>query len=197
MPDDAISILKKDMREAYHRYYGFEIKPFHFRLIGYSIETYMKHLDQLGYTHFIILDRKNRLRKITPSNIAHNEKTRYHITQDKKLKVKQVHINTEKVEIDFDSKPLLDYLTDFDTQFDEIRKLMTGRNILELTYEDHIMNDPKVAYGEVCDFLGIKQKKVDVSLSRTNPFPLREMIENDGEVEQVLKGTPYAWMLDD
>jgi hypothetical protein len=64
-----------------------------------------------------------------------------------------------------------------------------------LTYEKDIQNDPVKAYQQVCDFLGIKSRNVTVELSRTNPFVANEMIENFDEVESVLNGTNYEWML--
>lgn len=195
MPADAIKLLKTNMFNAYHRYYGFEIKPFHFQLIGYSPESFLDNLEKLGYAYFIHLDRKNRLRKIVSSLIAHEDKMKYH--QNGKAKLKKVYIDVEKVVIDFDAKPLLTFLSDFDEQVASVEKLLEKKNPLNLTYEDDIQDDPRIGYRKICDFINLKPKDVKVNLSRTNPFPVRDMIENIDELEQVLMGTPYEWMLNE
>jgi len=194
MPADAIDILRKSSRQAIHHSYGFEIKPYHFRLIGYEQEDFLQHLEAIGFTHYIILDRKNRLRKIISSIIAH-QKGGYHIDGKTRARLKSAYVNLDKVEIDFDSKPLLDYLRDYDKQFSELESSLKSKRLLKLTYEDDIQDDPEIAYSSICEFLDIERKPVSVNLSKTNPFPIRDMIENLGEVEQVLSGTPYEWML--
>jgi len=196
MPADAIDILRKNSWQAIHHSYGFEMKPYHFRLIGYEQEDFLQYLEAMGFTHYIILDRKNRLRKIVSSIIAH-QKGGYHTDGKISARLKSVHINLNKVEIDFDSKPLLDYLRDYDKQFSELESSLTNKRLLKLTYEDDIQDDPEIAYSRICDFLNIKRKPVAVNLSKTNPFPLSDMIENIGELENVLSGTPYEWMLND
>jgi len=194
MPADAIDLLKGNMRKAMHRYYGFEMKPFHHQLIGYSEEAFLKSLDGLGFTYYIHLDRKNRLRKIVSSLIAHEDKMRYHQEGKAKAKLKQVYVNVDLIAIDFDSKPLLTFLEDYDNQVLSVAKMLEPKNCLTLTYEDDIQEDPRVGYRKICGHIGIKAKDVVVKLSRTNPFPVRNMIVNIEEVEEVLSGTNYEWM---
>lgn len=197
MPGDAIELLKDSMKDALHRSYGFEIKPFHFQLIGYSMETFVASLEELGFTHYIILDRKNRLRKIVSSAIAHADKIKYHQGAQAKAKLKQIHLNVEKIEIDYDSKPLLDFLSDYDRQFTSLARLLQPKNYLGLTYEDDVQDDPRLGYRRICEYTGMRSKDISVQLSRTNPFPLKDMIENFEEVESLLQGTAYEWMLYD
>jgi hypothetical protein len=197
MPEDAIELLQRDMRMALHHYYGFEIKPYHFRLIGYTPETFLHHADSLGFTHFIILDRRNRLRKIISSIIAHQKIGKYHIDDMTKSRLMRISVNPEIVEIDFDAKPLLAYLSDYDKQIEELESLLEGRRVLRLSYEEDIQVDPNIAYSRICEFLGLQRGDVSVNLARTNPFPVRDMIGNIDEVEKTLCGTPYEWMLDD
>ena len=196
MPADAIDILRKSNRQAIHHSYGFEMKPYHFRLVDYEQEEFLQHLDTMGFTHYIIMDRKNRLRKIVSSIIAH-QKGSYHNDSETRARLKTVYVSVDKVEIDFDSKPLLDYLRDYDRQFNELEFALKRKRLLKLTYEDDIQNDPTIAYSRICEFLDIDRKSVSVNLSKTNPFLVRDMIENLEEVKEVLTGTPYEWMLDD
>ena len=197
LTEDPVLYLQNDMKRAYHRYYGFEIKPFHFKLIGHTPGSYLNVLEQNKFEHFIILNRKNRMRKIISSTIAHSDKSRYHIKSNEKSSIKKIHIDVNHVQIDFDNKPLIDYLTDYDEQMALLDQLLEGKKVLHLTYEDHIQENPRIAYEKSCEFLGLKPQPVEIRLSRTNPFPVREMIENIEEVERVLKGTPYMWMLEE
>jgi hypothetical protein len=197
MPADAIDLLKKDMLEALHRYYGFEIKPFHFPLIAYTPDRFLKELEKMNYAYFIHLDRKNRLRKILSSLIAHEDKLRYHQEGKAKAKLKQVHVNVDRIVIDFNAKPLLTFLQDYDMQVKAMHELLKDKDCLSLTYENDIQEDPRIGYRKICDYIGLKPKDVKVKLSRTNPFPVRTMIENIGEVEDLLKGTEYEWMLNE
>jgi hypothetical protein len=195
MPGDAIQLLQDHMKLALHRYFGFEIKPFHFKLIGYDMDSFIQHLDKMGYTHFILLDRENRLRKIISSVIAHQDRKKYHQNEKVKAKKKQVYIDVDRVAIDYQVKPLISFLSDYEEEIAALKIIFKSRKHLSLTYEKDIQNDPVKAYQQVCDFLGIKSRNVTVELSRTNPFVANEMIENFDEVESVLKGTNYEWML--
>ncbi|MBN1187059.1 MAG: hypothetical protein JXB49_32575 [Bacteroidales bacterium] len=197
MPEDAIIYLKKSMQKAFHRYYGFEVKPFHIRLIGYSEDSFLENLDALGFSHYIFLDRRNRLRKIVSSLIAHKDRMRYHQDSEITAKLKHVFVDVNNVAIDYDQKPLLSFLSDYDKDVASIRSMLKTKNCLDLTYEEHVQNEPRVGYQQICEFIGIKPKEVTIKLSRTNPFPVRNMIENFEEVENILKGTEYEWMLYD
>lgn len=197
MPEDAVSYLRKDMRRALHRFYGCEIKPFHFRLIGYSPESFLQHLDALGFRHFILLDRKNRLRKIISILIAFQSGRRYHNSARTEARLNRVRIDVNDVRTDFDAKPLVDYLADYDRQMAALAALLEGRRVLRLTYESDIQADPRRAYALICEFLGLRPQDVTVTLARTNPFPVKDMLENFDEVRAALAGTPYEWMLDE
>ena len=178
MPEDAIRMLRRDMRSALHRFYGVEIKPFHLRLIGYSADAMLRHLDDLGFTHFILLDRRNGLRKVVSSIIAHEVDGRSHFGADEEAELRRVRVDVNDVRIDFDAKPLVDYLEDYDAQMQILETKLQGRKLLRLTYEDDIQDDPRSAYARVCAFLGLTPAETSINLSRTNPFPVREMIES-------------------
>lgn len=195
MPQDAIAYLKNDMRFALHRFYGFEMKPFHFHLVGYSEEAFLDHLKTLGFSHYIHLDRKNRLRKIISSVVAHQ--TRYHLKHGAKPQLTKVHLDIHDLKIDFDRKPLIEYLSDYDRDMHKLETLLKDRNTLHLTYEDDIQEDPQKAYAKICGFFGIPTARASAKLARTNPFPLKDMVENYKEVEQALTRTPYEWMLEE
>ena len=197
MPVDAIHYLTQSMRAARHRHYGFEMKPFHFRLIGYSVKSYLDHLDSLGFSHYVLLDRRNRLRKVVSSLIAHERGRPYHIGRRSKAKLNRIRIEVDNVRIDFDQKPLVEYLADYEVQIESLKAALDDNYVLSLTYEEDIRENPVKAYFRVCDFIGVQPEKASIKLSRTNPFPLEAMVENLDEVRESLRGTPYERMLED
>ena len=156
----------------------------------------VSEFDALGFTHFILLDRRNRLRKIISSIIAHQAGI-YHIKHTDRSSLRTVHVDVENVQIDFDSKPLIDHLSGYDDGMQAITEKLAGRKVLSLTYEEDIQDDPGAAYRRVCDFLGVKPEAVAVDLARTNPFRLCDMVQNWDDVERILVETKYKWMLYD
>jgi len=197
LDEDAIHILKKSMKSALHRYYGFEIKPYHFNLINYKTEDYIKHTEKLGIDRYIILDRKNKLRTVISSVIAQQNEKLYFIDSKTKPTLNQTSLNTKEININFDSKPLIQYLSDYTEQITWFEQSLKNKKLLKLNYEDDIQDDPNVAYRKVCDFLNVKPIDFEIKYSRTNPFAVNELIENFNDVEKELVGTPYEWMLND
>lgn len=195
-PKYPLKILRDQMLAAGRRIYGVEVKPFHLTLIGYSPESFMQQLHALGFTHYIILDRRNRLRKIL-SSLKAQTSGKYHLRSGQQAEMERIRIATESVTIDYASKPLLELLTGYDEQMATLRKLLERERKLDLFYEDHVENDPKIAYQTICGFLGVNPENPVVKLDKTNPFSPSEVIENFDEVAAALKGTSYEWMLVD
>ena len=77
----------------------------------------------------------------------------------------------------------------------EVETLLAGKNVLNLTYEDDIEQDPQ-KYRSICEFVDMEATKASVNFSKTNPFPLKDIIENFAEVKAALHNTPYEWMPD-
>ena len=195
---DPIGQLKDWMKLAGHHYYGFEIKPFHNKLMNIPLKEYVDSIEKIGFNYFIILDRRNRLRKIISSIIAHKNPDKWHIKTDQDRQLKKIKIDCNKVVIDFDSKPLIEYLKDYDKQFDVAGELLKNKtNYLKLYYEDDIQENPQKAYKKICNYLNISHLELDVPLKRTNPFKIETMVENFKELEFYLKNTQYEWMLYD
>ena len=76
----------------------------------------------------------------------------------------------------------------------EVETLLAGKNVLNLTYEDDIEQDPQKAYRSICEFVNMEATKASVNYNKTNPFPLKDIIENFAEVKAALHNTPYEWM---
>jgi hypothetical protein len=65
------------------------------------------------------------------------------------------------------------------------------------TYEEDVEEDPQRAYRRICRHLHLPVHESTVQKSRTNPYPLFDLIENFDVVRSLLRGTDYEWMLED
>jgi lipopolysaccharide transport system ATP-binding protein len=191
---DPIKLLRQRINQSDQELYGFETKFYHLRLTDIKLSDFVAQLQGLGFNQFIILERKNYLRKIVSSLIA-KQKSRYHQPAGQEAVLTQIRLEVAQVQIDRDSRPLMAYLNDFQERFRRLDKLLTGANVLRLTYEDDILADPLVGCRRLYDFLGLEHYEPTIEHGRTNPFKLDEIIINFNEVEWALRGTPFEWML--
>lgn len=191
---DPIELLRQRLNQADKELYGFETKFYHLRLTDIKLSEFIVQLQGLGFNQFIILERRNYLRKIVSSLVA-KQNARYYLPAGQEAVLTQIRLEVDQVQTDRDSKPLITYLNDFQERFRRLDELLTGANVLRLTYEDDVLADPLVGYRRLCDFLGLDDYEPTVHHGRTNPFKLNEIITNFDEVEQALRETPFEWML--
>jgi len=173
--------------------YGCEIKPFHIARTGASIAEFVTELERSGFNRFIVLERRNYLRKIVSSLIA-AQTERWHNSSYEKAEHASVTISPDRVSIDDATTSLQELLDLYAGEFSSLRKELADRNPLWMSYEDDISNDPLCAYNKICEFLAIRPGKVTTRYAKTNPWPLPELIDNYPEVCEVLGNTPYTWM---
>jgi hypothetical protein len=64
----------------------------------------------------------------------------------------------------------------------------------EVVYEDLVENG-QAGFDELFRFLEVEPQRVSSSLQKVNPSAHEELIENYGEVRDVLADTPYAGQL--
>lgn len=191
---DAIRLLRRRMSLAGRRIYGFEMKFFHARLVGMDFEDFFARLDDLGFTRFVVLRRRNTLRKVVSSVILH-EKRGAHLRAGREAVLHRVRIDVDDVRIDRDGKPLLAYLEDYERSFERLDQLLAGRDALRLSYEDDLSADPREGYRKVCAYLGVEPRAAEIAYGKTNPFRLEEIVVNLDEVSQALRGTRFEWMV--
>lgn len=196
MPMPPIEYLKFSMGKSNTQTYGFEIKPYHFRLINVPLDEYLASIEQLGFEHFILLDRKNKLRKIL-SSIKAKKSGVYHLERGSKPQFQKIYIPLDNIKIDHESKSLLSFINDYIKDMEFISNILESKNILKLTYEEDIEEDPMNAYDKICDFIGVKKLNPIISLSKTTPFPVKDLVSNYDEVANCLKFSPHGWMLED
>lgn len=190
-----LEVLRKEKRLRVTDVFGFEIKPFHFELIGIPMEKFMPALIDMGFNRFVLLDRKNRLRTVISALLAAQPGNKYALRVGDEVRHSSVRVDLQAVEIEYDKKPLLDYLQGYDSYLIRLRELLESHAPLELFYEDDVEMNPKVGYQRICDYFSTSNDiDIEVSLQKINPYPLSELIVNFEEVRKYLVGTSYEWM---
>lgn len=64
----------------------------------------------------------------------------------------------------------------------------------QVHWDGNAIADPLTGYRAVLDFVGLDCHEAQVHFGKTNPFALRDMLENFDEVASALAGTEYEWM---
>ncbi len=180
------------------RCYGFEVQLHLLDPLCIILPEYLQLLHSYKFTHFIILKRKNYLRKTLSSLIAKKNGLWHQLDTEKQL-ITRINLDMNNIEIKNDNKPLFAFFDEWDNQFRLLKeKLKEYENVLHLTYEDDIKSDPSNGYRKICNFLGLKpHNEVFTRYVRTNPFRLEDIIINYDEVRAYFNGTRYEWMLNE
>ena len=164
--------------------------------INMNLSSYLAELKKLNIDKFIFIKRENYLKQVI-SVLVGRKKKEWH-SQNKSTEVTKITIDILNYEAGYDLKlPLFEYFKRIDKQYELLENLIQPEKMLILSYEKDIEKDPFIAYNKVCEFLGIKNANPNISFKKTNPFSLKEMIENYNEVRSVLNGTKFSWMLDE
>lgn len=194
-PFDAEGLLHSRLRFQTKEFYGFEVKFRHVRSIGLTPEEYLVLLERLGCRHFMVLKRRNLLRKVISNQVmAVTEAT--HVKQSPDAPTR-VRLDPQSLKVDGTTSSLVAHLERLDNYFKDLYPLLENRPTLRLTYEDDIRQDPRVAAGKVCTFVGVEPEPLQVRLARTNPFPIQAIVENYDDIRQCLLGTRFEWMLEE
>lgn len=161
--------------------------------IAMPLPEYLGLLEAQGFNRFVVLHRFHYLRMNVSRAAGFLTKT-WHTTAASDEPPK-LTISTDHMEWGAWRGTLLERLRNLDTQHAQLLQLLEGKRVLHLNYEEHISNDPTVAYQALCNFLDVPATPVSVRLRKTNPFPLHQSVNNWDEVVDALSGTEYAWML--
>ena len=197
---DPVMLMRQRAALLPRRWYGFEFKAFHVRLVGRTLSELVTAYRSGGNARFIVLRRVNTLRKIVSTAVARGT-GRFHLFGQSTAPrqpdaVSRVRIDPRMHFIDGETRPLVEFLAGFDRFHALLDELLLADETLRLSYEDDILPDPLHAYRTACGWLGEEPIPVVTRFARTTPFPLRQVLENFEEVALALDGTPWAWMLD-
>lgn len=181
------------------RFFGFDSKYLpeqHLRpeLANKSPEAYVTLLEELGFRYFILLDRKNHLRRAV--SVAVGDRTgQWNTSNAAEVRKARVRLDPLRFLSYGKEMPLLTYFENLDNTYAALKRRLAGQRLLELVYEEDIQRDPGVAYRKACQFIGVEPQPVRVRMQKINPEPLHALVENLDEVAAYLRGTPYEWML--
>jgi hypothetical protein len=162
--------------------------------IDLNLEEYLDLLDEMGFSKYIFLHRRNYLKLVVSASIGYQHNF-WHST-DEPVEPRRVTVPVRDFKVGETQWPLVDFFEELDARYAEAQTLLARRGALNLVYEDHILHDPKKAYDLSCAYLKIKGNGPRISLKRTNPFPEGQIIENQEEVRDALGGTRFAWMME-
>jgi hypothetical protein len=194
-PDAPFGLIRSRMPLAgFRRYYGFEAKFYHVTCNGQTLPSFVSQLEELGFTHFLVLERRHFLRKVVSSLIA-EQTQQFHLAREQKPQATPVHVDPERLEVDGNCRPMLEYFEEWESQFLMLKALLRARSSLWLDYKEDILQQPLAAYRRCCEFLEISPYRASVRLARTNPFSLSELVSNWREVVAALAETRYKWMV--
>jgi LPS sulfotransferase NodH len=174
--------------------FGSEVKFFHLRLYEQQLDNFVTQLHAADFRRFILLERRNYLRKIVSSLIAKSS-GQWHFRNKSPQKPAPVFIDVDAVAIDWTVLPLLTHLERFRDDFTQAAAVLRPYPLLNLTYETDIAADPTIAFSKACRFLNLEPHPAIVHYQRANPYPLTDLIVNVDQVAKRLRHTPFAWML--
>lgn len=182
---------------ANSQYFGFETKYLpeqHLRpeLANKSLDDYLKLLTHFNFGHFILLDRKNHLRRAVSISIG-QQTQQWH--SDSPTTPNTITLQTENIISYGQAYSLLDFFDALDSGHKKAQDMLQKKKLLELCYEDDIEHDPLVGYNKCCRFLGLTPVNVAVRLQRQNPKQLADILLNYEHVANLLTGTRHEWML--
>ncbi|MGB7933013.1 MAG: hypothetical protein WCH04_12445 [Gammaproteobacteria bacterium] len=190
--------LKFRLLMAGMRCYGFETQPTQIQQLEMGLEEYADRLEKLGFSHFVLLERKNHLRRIVSMLVGRSTSV-WHLEPGDTSTLARVEIDVDQLllgrGVDTKRRSLVEHLQREQESLSELKQVLGGRRLLCLTYEDDLAASPEETYRRVCDFAGLGYHQVTVRLGKTNPFELRDILTNFSDVERVLRGTSFEWML--
>lgn len=180
------------------RCYGFETQPTQIQQMRIGLEEYADRLEEIGFSHFILLERKNHLRRIVSMLVARRT-SQWHLKSGDSPKLARVELDVEHLLLgrggDTKRRSLVEHLQREQESLSELKRVLGGRRLLCLTYEGDLAASPEESYRRVCEFAGLGHHPVTVQFGKTNPSELRDILTNFSDVERVLRGTSFEWML--
>jgi hypothetical protein len=163
------------------------------RGLNMSLSDYLTYLESRRYNRFILIHRRNILRKLV--SFAQGRQRGYWHVRGIEAPHEKVIIDVEAVEDGHLVAPLLDLLEYYEALHCVALDALSSRRHLSLFFEDDIETDVFVGAQKVSDFLGTTQNFARPSLRKTNTRSMMASIENYSEVRDQLLGTRFEWML--
>jgi hypothetical protein len=190
---DPARVIKQQMRKAPWGWFGCEVTTHNLNRLRLDCEEVIETLRGLGVSRFIVQERRNHLRRYISSRVAAASKNWQN--DKRKQRPTRIYLDPNDAGMDDESGPLLERLRRDTAHLQEMHRVTQPYKRLHIVYEDHVEQDPRVAYTMICEHLGLQPRQVNPSLIRGNPFPVKDMLENYDEVAEALRHTAFEWML--
>lgn len=192
---EAQNLIKQRMNFFDKPVYGFEVLPTQLHAGQIDEGTFISALGDFGIEHFILLTRRNILRKIV-SNLVARQRGRWRLSAEEVAPLTRIHVDTSNLQM-ASIKPLIAHIRDTLADYETLRSLLSSRHFLHLVYEDDVLRDPRCAYRKICRFLGVDYVELPIRHGQTTPHQLSQIIQNYAEVADVLSDTEFGWMLEE
>lgn len=186
--DDPCFMINLRTKIHAKKVFGFEIKDKHIDSLKMEKRKLAEFLESIGYDKYILLKRLNYLKRIISSKVAEKIGS-WNI--EKRVEAPSVEIQTKSEE----GEGLIDTFKSLDRYYADIENIFESKNLLKLSYEKDVKDDPKKAYYKIIDYVGIEEEEVDVKYKKINKRPIDDRLSNYEEVKRYLAGSRYEWML--
>ncbi len=170
------------------------LKNQHPSIYNLSIEDMINVFKRKGFDRFIILERKNYLRRMISHCVAQQTNV-FFIDNNNNPTLNRINLNINEIKVGNKIYSLLEWFKIFEDGYSDLKRILKNDNYKYLAYEDDIESDPYYAYNQICDYLNISHHKVTCPFNKTNSFPLKDILINYEEVYSLISQTKYKWML--
>ncbi|HPK05233.1 MAG TPA: hypothetical protein PK908_05000 [Bacteroidales bacterium] len=166
----------------------------HLSLYNLEIEEFIETCFNYGYNRFIVLERKNYLRRMI-SHCVSQESNIFHVNQNQEIKLTKIELNLSNIKVGIKSHSLIDWLKIISDSYEKIRLTLSNYDFCDIVYEDDLLKDASIGYNKVCNYLNITPESINITTKRINPFRLQDILINYKEVDNYLHNTIFEWML--
>lgn len=195
-----IDFLKERILKYPNKTYCFATKSLKYQHLGknflnMNLNSYINLLIEIGFKHFIIINRYNYLKRVVSQLIGEKRKKWHFKINENPPELTKITIDTNNLKVGEKTLSLLDFFIELDNHYLELNQKLSYFNHLNISYEKDIMLNPEVGYNKICNFLDIEKYSASPKLNKANPFSFLEVVENFDEINKVLNKTRYQWML--
>lgn len=179
--------------------YGFEVKypsGTHLERIGLTRAEAPAFFSRIGFEGFILLSRTNLLDRMISQVVAQHRGNYIRDAGDTR-DTGRVHVPVDRLRMGRNTMSLVEALIMLERETGDMRRALQDRapGFLELTYEADVLSDPNRGARRIADHVGVPYTDQIPAQAKVITRTKQELVENFDELEAVLTGTRFAWML--
>lgn len=198
---DPIELMSEKRSSALqgNRAYSCEMKYLpgtHLDIIGLNKNDTVATFREIGFSHFVLLYRKNFLDRLISQAVAVSRKS-YVRRREDDAELGMIEFPINKICVGPYTYNIEGAFKMLQRATDEMRVALDANNapFIELNYEDHIRDDANRAVAAIADFVNFPAKRVEPDILRIVTRTKAEILQNYDAVAARLDGTPYVEML--